>query len=148
MDGKVWYQQQLKTEEWKAKRREVYDRDGRKCVDCGGTRFTLNCHHKYYVKGKMPWDYPPDALVTVCKACHEKRHEKQIIIYASQEDAERWSLVAVAEAAMIEIELEGRDRRIDRLKSRDAVWNNEGRFYCFVDKKGRDRFFDEDGNPM
>ncbi|WP_437193929.1 hypothetical protein [Planctomicrobium sp. SH527] len=28
MDGKEWYKQQLQTPEWKAKRAEVYARDG------------------------------------------------------------------------------------------------------------------------
>lgn len=39
----------------------------------------LNVHHKYYIRGKKPWEYPDDeALVTLCEDCHKKRHEKAI----------------------------------------------------------------------
>lgn len=35
----------------------------------------LNIHHQYYVKGKFPWEYDDDALVTLCEDCHKKLHE-------------------------------------------------------------------------
>lgn len=31
----------------------------------------LHVHHRYYDEGKDPWDYPSEALVTLCKDCHE-----------------------------------------------------------------------------
>lgn len=34
----------------------------------------LNIHHNYYIRGKKPWEYPNDALVTLCEDCHKKRH--------------------------------------------------------------------------
>jgi len=34
----------------------------------------LNVHHNYYIRGKKPWEYPDDALVTLCEDCHKKRH--------------------------------------------------------------------------
>ncbi len=34
----------------------------------------LNVHHKYYVKGKAPWEYEDDALVTLCEECHRETH--------------------------------------------------------------------------
>lgn len=34
----------------------------------------LNVHHNYYTRGKKPWEYPDDALVTLCEDCHKKRH--------------------------------------------------------------------------
>lgn len=46
----------------------------------------LNVHHKYYVRGKKPWEYVDDVLVTLCESCHQKRHEKQIPIYKSLND--------------------------------------------------------------
>lgn len=36
----------------------------------------LNVHHKYYVKGKSPWEYKDDALITLCGNCHKKKHEE------------------------------------------------------------------------
>ena len=39
----------------------------------------LNIHHNYYIHGRKPWEYPNDALVTLCEICHKKRHEKGAI---------------------------------------------------------------------
>lgn len=36
---------------------------------------TLHIHHKYYIKGRNPWEYENDALVTLCADCHQKRHQ-------------------------------------------------------------------------
>lgn len=35
----------------------------------------LHIHHKYYIKGKKPWEYDNEALVTLCADCHQKRHQ-------------------------------------------------------------------------
>lgn len=43
----------------------------------------LNIHHKYYVNGLKPWEYDDDALVTLCKECHQKRHKMAIPQYRS-----------------------------------------------------------------
>jgi hypothetical protein len=153
MDGKEWYQAMLRRPEWLVKRREIYERDDHRCVDCGrprgtGVGLTIECHHTYYVSGKKPWEYPAEALVTVCGGCHDKRHKTRIMVHASQRDAEMWLLFTELEAAMLEEELKRRDERIDRLERKGAVWESEGRYYGLVDKKGRERFFDEDGNEM
>lgn len=39
----------------------------------------LHVHHKYYQKNKLPWDYPDNALVTLCWLCHKKLHAKEKI---------------------------------------------------------------------
>ena len=39
----------------------------------------LNVHHKYYIRGKKPWEYELDALTTLCSNCHKEVHEKEII---------------------------------------------------------------------
>ncbi|WP_418509346.1 hypothetical protein [Corallibacter sp.] len=45
----------------------------------------LNAHHKYYIKNKNPWEYNPDALITVCSSCHTKIHETENIkIYENE----------------------------------------------------------------
>ena len=43
----------------------------------------LNVHHKYYVRGKAPWEYEDDALITLCKDCHRKEHQLKIPVYRS-----------------------------------------------------------------
>lgn len=148
MDGKEWYKQMLNTPEWDAKRREVYARDNYSCVDCSEDGITIYCHHLHYVSGKPPWAYHSDYLVTVCKDCHEKRHRSKIIKYSSEEEAELHYIVAQLEAEMIEEELGKRDDRIKWLEDRGATFDSENRYWGFVDKKGRSRFFDEDGNRL
>ena len=37
----------------------------------------MHVHHKYYVKQQLPWDYPDEALITLCNWCHWKLHESE-----------------------------------------------------------------------
>jgi hypothetical protein len=37
----------------------------------------LGCHHRYYLPGKEPWDYPDNALVTLCEDCHIRETESR-----------------------------------------------------------------------
>ena len=39
----------------------------------------LNIHHKYYQEGKMAWEYPDEALETLCWPCHENIHKNSVI---------------------------------------------------------------------
>lgn len=43
----------------------------------------LNIHHKYYVSNKKAWEYPNDALITLCESCHQKIHEQPTPCYRS-----------------------------------------------------------------
>jgi len=36
----------------------------------------LHVHHKYYQIGKLAWEYPNEALETLCWHCHEKLHSE------------------------------------------------------------------------
>lgn len=72
------YTDQLKDSRWKKKRSLIIKRDKFKCTECGCLD-TLNVHHKYYVKGKKAWEYPNNALITLCEKCHTKWHEEHVI---------------------------------------------------------------------
>jgi len=48
-------------------RDQVWDRDGGKCVDCGGVRY-LETHHVQGRTNRL------DNLILVCKKCHVARH--------------------------------------------------------------------------
>lgn len=77
------YKDLLKTDEWQEKRQEILNRDNHKCVYCG-TMYNLQVHHKYYCKYPngfrvYPWNYPDDALITLCDKCHKKVHNKKKI---------------------------------------------------------------------
>lgn len=39
----------------------------------------LHIHHKYYIKGRLAWEYKPEALICLCHDCHEEVHTNEII---------------------------------------------------------------------
>lgn len=69
------YKKQLEDEKWQVKRRKILKRDGFKCTKCG-YEDNLQVHHLYYVYYNKAWQYPHDALVTLCGRCHSKWHEE------------------------------------------------------------------------
>jgi len=59
---------------WQRKRLEIMERDNFTCQSCGkgeADAITLNVHHIYYTVGVAPWEYPAEALITLCEKCHE-----------------------------------------------------------------------------
>ena len=42
-------------------------------------QYYLQVHHKHYVEGKLPWEYPNEYLITLCNWCHFELHQKQVI---------------------------------------------------------------------
>lgn len=67
------YEEQLNDPRWKALRNEVIERDLFMCQKCMKSK-NLQVHHKYYESGKMAWEYPLTALITLCKGCHAIHH--------------------------------------------------------------------------
>jgi hypothetical protein len=65
------YSDLLKHPFWQRKRIEILQRDNFTCTNCSDQLSTLHIHHLYYTFG-FPWEYPNDALVTVCHLCHLK----------------------------------------------------------------------------
>lgn len=65
------YTDKLKDPRWQRMRLVVFARDGWACQRCGDTETTLDCHHLYYTNGAEPWEYEPDALLTLCHPCHD-----------------------------------------------------------------------------
>lgn len=62
----------LRDPRWQKRRLEIFQRDNWTCTKCSETMRTLHIHHLYYKWDCNPWEYPDDALVTVCELCHEK----------------------------------------------------------------------------
>lgn len=66
---------------WKARRKEILDRDMNRCVHCRSDK-DLQVHHRQYhfvaseQKFRLPWDYPGHLLITLCESCHNKGHHK------------------------------------------------------------------------
>lgn len=71
---------QYKDPRWQKKRLEILKRDKFQCQSCFNTENTLNVHHKYYIYGRKPWEYPNDLLVTFCEGCHQLEEDKKYII--------------------------------------------------------------------
>lgn len=71
------YAEKLKSPLWQRKRLEILKEANFTCEECDSKERTLHVHHCYYEKGKMPWDYPPNALKCLCEDCHLDRHEKE-----------------------------------------------------------------------
>lgn len=43
------------------------------CFRCEGT--ASHVHHRYYLSVETPpWDYPDDALLSMCSSCHKREH--------------------------------------------------------------------------
>lgn len=80
------YDQLLKRPEWAAKAVRIKERDSWRCAYCGNV-CNLEVHHKYYSRYPndqkvAPWNYPDDALITLCHSCHTKVHQtKKIKLY-------------------------------------------------------------------
>jgi len=66
------YSEMLKDPLWQRKRLEILERDDFKCKKCGNGKDTLHIHHRHYITGRKPWDYPENLLVTLCYKCHEE----------------------------------------------------------------------------
>lgn len=73
------YSQKLRDPRWQKKRLEIFERDGWKCFGCESKDKTLNVHHKYYVVGRDPWEYPDFCYVSLCDTCHRTAQD----IYSS-----------------------------------------------------------------
>lgn len=77
----------LTSQEWRAKRAEILDRDGRRCRNCGEIT-GLEVHHRQYHVNKRtgrwqrPYAYSNKYLITLCGKCHKNGHEQyQIPIF-------------------------------------------------------------------
>lgn len=71
MATKLTYKEQLLDPRWQRKRLEILQRDEFTCQVCYDSESTLHVHHKHYHKGRMPWEYADEELVTLCATCHE-----------------------------------------------------------------------------
>jgi hypothetical protein len=149
MDGAKWYKSQLQTREWKEKRKQIYKRDGHTCQHCGESGIAIHCHHNFYIKGKSPWDYPADALVTLCEQCHDKQHQKVIPKFESTKDAIEWIMFNQFQIEFFEEELRVNEERVAELLDNDGItYDRDGQYFGRINEKGESRFYDIDGNLM
>lgn len=67
------YKELLKDKRWKALSKKLKTQANYRCTKCN-KQGELHVHHTYYEYGKMPWEYPEESLIVVCKECHSKLH--------------------------------------------------------------------------
>lgn len=72
----ITYSDLLNTIDWDIKRHKIFKRDGYKCKECNALH-GLDVHHNIYIDNKLPWDYDDKDLITLCKTCHSKIHDKR-----------------------------------------------------------------------
>lgn len=72
---RVKYSEKLRDPRWQKIRLQVFERDQWACQICMDSESTLAVHHKYYTPNTEPWDYPLDALITLCESCHSTEYE-------------------------------------------------------------------------
>lgn len=68
---------QYRINRWIEFREELIELDGGACIRCGRKRADgaiLQVHHKKYLFGKLPWEYPLELCETLCKKCHAEEH--------------------------------------------------------------------------
>ncbi len=66
------YQEKLLDPRWQRKRLLIFVRDNWMCRKCNCSDRNLQIHHNYYLPETEPWNYPDEALMTLCFLCHEK----------------------------------------------------------------------------
>jgi hypothetical protein len=76
-ERKKEYRDLLRDPRWQRKRLEVMLRDDFTCVKCGDKTTELQIDHLFYTKGALPWEYPLNALQTLCRNCHETKSEME-----------------------------------------------------------------------
>lgn len=70
------YAEKLKDPKWQKKRLSIFERDNWTCQGCGRNDLSLVIHHKDYLPGADPWDYPDEFLITLCETCHDKENQR------------------------------------------------------------------------
>ena len=61
---------------WQKKRLELLSVRGFKCEICGNEDKQIQVHHRFYIKGREPWEYDNDVFQVLCEDCHAKGHKK------------------------------------------------------------------------
>ena len=67
------YAEELQDGRWQERRLEVLRAADFRCERCHRQRL-LDVHHKRYLPGLKPWEYPDADLVVLCDYCHESEH--------------------------------------------------------------------------
>ena len=70
--GQREYMELLRDPRWQRNRLAVLERAEWRCEGCGTREVNLQIHHGFYERGRLPWEYPAEALYCLCDGCHER----------------------------------------------------------------------------
>lgn len=87
------YRQKLRDPRWQQVRLRVFERDGWRCqrAGCRSPEFTpLAVHHRRYLTGLEPWEYPASDLITFCEQCHNLQHNLTTTRLLSEDQGYPW----------------------------------------------------------
>jgi hypothetical protein len=63
--------------EWRTFRKDMLRLHGDTCHRCERGEHhgvVLQVHHKFYIAGRLPWQYRPDECEVLCRGCHAEEH--------------------------------------------------------------------------
>jgi hypothetical protein len=144
--ARATYSEKLRDPRWQKKRLEIMQRDNFTCQRCQSTADTLAVHHLSYERGKAPWDYPNEVLVTLCEHCHtyerEQRPltEKALLLVLSDFMVD--DLEALSEAmslGAVAIDPEYNHTGVRRALERAAGWETRAYDAFFASQQAKDR---------
>jgi len=81
------YSEKLRDPRWQKLKAEVMQAAGFTCDDCGKDsvqlgieRSQFHVHHKFYIKGREPWEYDLTDLKCLCDCCHRETEDAIITL--------------------------------------------------------------------
>lgn len=84
----MYLKEDRETERYKIWRRKVLLRDGMRCTKCG-SRKRLHAHHIRQWADYPKLRYVISNGVTLCDACHKKRHPWMTLLYDNKDERKR-----------------------------------------------------------
>lgn len=69
------YHEKLLDSRWQQRKTSIQIRDQFQCQKCKVKDQTVHVHHRHYLHGRDPWDYPDALLVLLCAKCHKEEEE-------------------------------------------------------------------------
>lgn len=79
VDYKAQHKEDLEDSRWVALVKQIRKRDRDRCQECGRKKrkgLEMNVHHLHYYPNRKPWEYDESDLVTLCRDCHIKAHDR------------------------------------------------------------------------
>lgn len=74
------YASKLLDQRWQQRKSAIQIRDNFTCKKCGCKDQTVHVHHRHYLHGREPWEYPDELLVLLCSRCHKEEEEAASVL--------------------------------------------------------------------